>query len=185
MKKLLFVIFILSIALSLTAVDTVDKTKTKNSCCGDMKSGKNFKMMNMHKNMQGMHGMHMKMHRKAFSSYISVQSALATDDLKGAKSAFGELSKNSEGDIKKLSDNALKSGDLKGMRTQFKELSKLMATSSHKGYGTAYCPMAKAWWVQKDGKIKNPYFGKKMLDCGSFKEFKKEKKDDVHQHHKM
>lgn len=26
--------------------------------------------------------------------------------------------------------------------------------------------MAKASWVQKRGKVRNPYYGPKMLDCG-------------------
>ena len=44
------------------------------------------------------------------------------------------------------------------------------------GYGTAYCPMAKSWWIQKDGTINNPYFGKQMLTCGSFKDYAEELK---------
>ena len=30
-----------------------------------------------------------------------------------------------------------------------------------------FCPMANASWVQKNGKIGNPYFGSKMLKCGT------------------
>ena len=32
----------------------------------------------------------------------------------------------------------------------------------------AYCPMADANWLQKEDAIINPYFGKKMLNCGEF-----------------
>ncbi len=33
-----------------------------------------------------------------------------------------------------------------------------------------YCPMAKASWITNAAEIKNPYFGKKMIDCGSVKD---------------
>jgi hypothetical protein len=32
-----------------------------------------------------------------------------------------------------------------------------------------YCPMKKASWLSESKDIKNPYYGKKMLDCGSVK----------------
>ena len=33
-----------------------------------------------------------------------------------------------------------------------------------------YCPMEKKSWLSESAKIKNPYLGNKMLDCGSTKE---------------
>ncbi|MFN8284148.1 MAG: DUF3347 domain-containing protein [Chitinophagales bacterium] len=33
-----------------------------------------------------------------------------------------------------------------------------------------YCPMKDAYWLSKDSAIKNPYYGKSMLTCGSIKE---------------
>ena len=33
----------------------------------------------------------------------------------------------------------------------------------------AVCPMVNKPWLQKDAAIRNPYFGKEMLTCGSFK----------------
>lgn len=36
-------------------------------------------------------------------------------------------------------------------------------------YHEAYCPMAKASWLQKGTKLENPYMGKEMLRCGQFK----------------
>lgn len=33
-----------------------------------------------------------------------------------------------------------------------------------------YCPMKKAYWLSSEKEIKNPYYGKKMLTCGSVKE---------------
>jgi membrane fusion protein, copper/silver efflux system len=41
----------------------------------------------------------------------------------------------------------------------------------HLGIKVFQCPMApvlkKGRWVQKDGPLKNPFFGKAMLTCGS------------------
>lgn len=33
-----------------------------------------------------------------------------------------------------------------------------------------YCPMKDAYWLSKESPIKNPYYGKSMLTCGSIKE---------------
>jgi hypothetical protein len=33
----------------------------------------------------------------------------------------------------------------------------------------AYCPMAKASWLQTEKDVKNPCMGKAMLDCGELK----------------
>jgi Cu(I)/Ag(I) efflux system membrane fusion protein len=37
-----------------------------------------------------------------------------------------------------------------------------------------YCPMAfndkGAYWLSNEAEIKNPYFGKKMLECGEVKD---------------
>lgn len=34
----------------------------------------------------------------------------------------------------------------------------------------AYCPMKKAYWLSNEKAIKNPYYGRAMLTCGSIKE---------------
>ena len=117
------------------------------------------------------------LHDKTFSNYILVQKALAADDLSTAKQAFRSLAENSKGLIKEVADMGAESNNLKEMRNHFKQLSSEIAKAKQpKGYGTAYCPMAKSWWVQKEGKITNPYYGKQMLTCGSFKEFNSEGK---------
>jgi hypothetical protein len=30
----------------------------------------------------------------------------------------------------------------------------------------AYCPMVQKYWLQKGEKIRNPFYGKQMSDCG-------------------
>jgi uncharacterized protein DUF3347 len=42
-------------------------------------------------------------------------------------------------------------------------------TSPGADVATVYCPMVKKSWLQKNGEIKNPYFGKAMPDCGEKK----------------
>jgi hypothetical protein len=36
------------------------------------------------------------------------------------------------------------------------------------GVRNAYCPMLRKSWLQRDGAINNPYYGRKMLECGGF-----------------
>lgn len=33
-----------------------------------------------------------------------------------------------------------------------------------------YCPMKKSYWLSSEKEIKNPYYGEKMLTCGSVKD---------------
>ena len=64
--------------------------------------------------------------------------------------------------------------DITTQRTQFKTLSANMitlvkATKPAKSY-VQYCPMMKASWLSDSKDVKNPYYGSKMLTCGSVKE---------------
>ena len=55
-------------------------------------------------------------------------------------------------------------------REAMKELSKPMAMwasmSKPAGIDVVFCSMAKGSWLQRDDKIRNPYYGAKMLKCG-------------------
>jgi hypothetical protein len=61
-------------------------------------------------------------------------------------------------------------------REHFANLSKNMSivVSGSKANTTAvyeqYCPMKKASWLSESTEIKNPYYGKSMLTCGTVKE---------------
>jgi len=118
-----------------------------------------------------------------FDTYITVQGALAQDSLKGVSSAATAMAKAIQGDSKKaLSPKVVQqtqalanAKDLATARDAFKSLSdsliqylkdqKVPAGS----YYVAYCPMAKASWLQTDKTIMNPYMGKGMLHCGQIK----------------
>ena len=69
--------------------------------------------------------------------------------------------------------------DVEVQRNQFDFLSQAMIKSirafgtNDKTYYVQYCPMAKdnqgADWISTEAQIKNPYFGDKMMKCGSVK----------------
>ena len=126
-----------------------------------------------------------------FEQYLQMQSLLASDDMQGIRESatrIGNLAKKLDassvsgehaGHYKNVPSNLAKHAsaienftDLKAVRKNFKELSKPMAMwagmSKPKGVDVVYCPMAKASWLQKKGKIRNPYYGQTMLSCGEF-----------------
>src|SRR6266403_4407306 len=95
--------------------------------------------------------------------YEKVRGALAADDLGAGKTAAADL--GDEG------VQLAKSSSLKDARAAFEKLSdkaKQLA-AGQSGYYVAYCPMLKKDWVQTTEKIANPYYGKKMADCGEIK----------------
>jgi hypothetical protein len=55
------------------------------------------------------------------------------------------------------------------LSTNFFELAKLFDLSPSPVY-QFYCPMKKAIWLSSESSVKNPYYGKQMLTCGSLQE---------------
>lgn len=121
----------------------------------------------------------------AYAHYAHLKDALVTSSQVDAKTAAGELQKALTliSDGKKASDGAAKvasASSLDDQRKAFSTLSNEMATLLKGGKLAAgelyveYCPMANnnegAYWVANEKAIKNPYFGDKMLKCGSVKE---------------
>jgi Cu(I)/Ag(I) efflux system membrane fusion protein len=78
-------------------------------------------------------------------------------------------------DVAKQADALAAAKDINKARDAFKPLSASLAkyladNKAGKGvYHEAWCPMARASWLQTEKDIKNPYYGKSMLYCGSFK----------------
>lgn len=129
----------------------------------------------------------------ALTAYYGVKDALvATDAVKAKTSATALVSalaglnetKLSAADKKALATaktNAAaiaKATDVDVQRDQFEGLSASMialakATKPAKTY-VQFCPMAAdgkgAFWLSGQKEIKNPYYGSKMLKCGSVKE---------------
>lgn len=105
-----------------------------------------------------------------FANYIAAQEGLAGDDYGKARAALQALAKGNEGELKKLAQTAANAKDIKAMRLAFKPLSEAVSKLEiPKGLVVATCPMVDASWVQKDGDIRNPYYGSGMLTCGTIK----------------
>src|SRR5438105_14160538 len=100
---------------------------------------------------------------KFLTSYEKIHTALAADDLAGAKDAATELG-DSGTDI-------AKANSLKDARAGFEKLSARAKTivAGQSGYHVAHCPMLNEDWVQTSTTISNPYGGKEMVSCGEIK----------------
>ena len=108
--------------------------------------------------------------QQVYKHYILAQEALAADNFEQAKKAIKDLTENSNGELKKLSETASTAQDIKSIREAFKPLSGFLSELDvPEGLARAYCPMVKSFWLQKKGEIANPYYGKSMLKCGVFK----------------
>jgi hypothetical protein len=105
-----------------------------------------------------------------YANYLRVQEALASDDF---KTGLSEHKKLCDSDLKKVSGYKDCGKDFKNideLRESFKKVSEIYIKQGDKkdmkGLILASCPMASAQWIQKEGGIKNPYYGKSMLLCG-------------------
>jgi len=121
----------------------------------------------------------------AYTHYLKVKDALVASNADDAKKATAELQKALK-DVKGSTDALAATAKLAGasgldeQRTLFSIVSNEMATLVKGGQLSAgalfleYCPMANsnegAYWLSNEKAIKNPYFGDKMLKCGSVKE---------------
>jgi hypothetical protein len=120
-----------------------------------------------------------------YALYLKVKDALVASNADDAKKAAVELQKALK-DVKGSTDalaattKLTTASSLDEQRQQFSAVSNEMATLVKGGQLSAgalyleYCPMANgnegAYWLSNEKQIKNPYFGDKMLKCGSVKE---------------
>jgi hypothetical protein len=121
--------------------------------------------------------------KSVLDNYLAIQKELTRDSIKGidehanaiAKAVNGDDMKMLPSDVATQAQALAKAKDLKAAREAFKPLSASLVkylADSKAGKGTyheAYCPMAKASWVQTEKEVRNPYYGKSMLDCGELK----------------
>jgi len=127
--------------------------------------------------------------------YFSIKNALVADDANAAKTNAESFGKQLEA-ISKITFNASQekawqeqsnklsaasntlanTSDINKQREQLNELSKALFAvlkafkTNEDAVYYQYCPMKKAYWLSAEKEIKNPYYGKKMLTCGSVKE---------------
>lgn len=121
----------------------------------------------------------------AYTNYLKVKDALVASNAEEAKKAAVEFQKSLK-DVKgadavlAATTKFANTGDLKEQRVLFSTVSNEMTTLVKGGQLSAgalyleYCPMANgnegAYWLSNEKQIKNPYFGDRMLKCGSVKE---------------
>ena len=106
------------------------------------------------------------------AEYVEVQEALAADDFASAKTQLEEFARLADGATQTLAEAALQADDIEALRARFKPLSESLAELNlPQGFAHAYCPMYDAGngapWVQRDGPVRNPYYGAVMLTCGN------------------
>jgi hypothetical protein len=119
--------------------------------------------------------------KNVVSSYLEIQAQLAADKTDGIKGPAAEIVKNAaqvEGgkEIAASAKELERTGDIKTAREAFGKLSTAVIAAVKasgggiEGLKLGYCPMAAASWLQKDGQVRNPYYGSAMLTCGELRD---------------
>ncbi|MEW6201724.1 MAG: hypothetical protein AB1546_07105 [bacterium] len=92
--------------------------------------------------------------------------------IKGSASNFKESAKVINANAKILTTEKI---NIETARSAFAVISDELAWAFYKGhigskkdsYHIFYCPMADHYWLQKGTQVRNPFWGKRMLNCGS------------------
>lgn len=124
---------------------------------------------------------------KLVGLYVPMQEALAGDSVATVKEQAAKVATEAEAILMTKGEKpsleaiegleavvaaakATNAAEIKALREQFKALSRAVAQLVERqavaGHGIYFCPMADAYWIQKSGAVKNPYYGAKMLGCG-------------------
>ena len=123
-----------------------------------------------------------EMSRAVIDPYLKIQTALADDSMDGVRAGAGDIATAAAAlgaPATKIDTAAVQlasATELEDARTKFGVLSEAIdtyMTGLHlvppKGVKVAFCPMVLKPWLQADAAIANPYYGKDMLTCGSFR----------------
>ena len=101
--------------------------------------------------------------------YVMAQEALAADNYTDAKAALESLMTLADPVTQPLVRLAANADEIETMRARFKPLSEYVAgLDLPQGFARAYCPMYDGGsnWIQRDGPLRNPFYGSEMLTCG-------------------
>ena len=114
--------------------------------------------------------------------YLKIQQALADDSMDGVKANAGQVASAAAAlgaPAMKINTAAVQlasATEIGDARTKFATLSEAVEAymtglqlKTPEGVRVAVCPMVQKPWLQKGEAIENPYYGKEMLTCGSFK----------------
>ena len=117
------------------------------------------------------------------ASYMEINGRLFRDSVDGVKQAAAVIEQQAStlgaggSALAKAAKGMRDAADLKAARDAFGPLSDaVIAAGNAEGWKDvpdvrqAYCPMAGRSWLQKDGAIRNPYYGSAMPTCGEFKQ---------------
>jgi len=123
-----------------------------------------------------------EMSRAVVDPYLKIQAALSNDTIDGVRQNAGDLATAAAAlgaPAMKIDTAAVQLAsavEIEDAREKFGALSeaidKYMTGNKLKapeGVKVAFCPMVQKPWMQTAGTIDNPYFGKEMLTCGSFR----------------
>ncbi|MDR7130636.1 hypothetical protein J2X69_002993 [Algoriphagus sp. 4150] len=117
-------------------------------------------------------------------NYLVLKDALIASDNEKSGNAASVMAKSiaeagdfpNKKELSKLADEVNKSKDLEKRRAAFAPFSEAMYTYAKNQDSIPqvlyyqYCPMKKSYWLSAEAGVKNPYYGSKMLTCGSVKE---------------
>ena len=116
-----------------------------------------------------------EMPRSIVDPYLKIQEALADDSLDGVKANAGNIATAAPSlgaPAMKIDTSALQLASA----TELGALSEAIDTymtglklKAPEGVRVAFCPMAEKPWLQQGPTISNPYYGKSMSTCGSFR----------------
>jgi hypothetical protein len=118
------------------------------------------------------------------ASYLEIHAQLSADKTDGVKSSAAAIAKQAQAmgekgaAIGKAAAAVGAASDLKTAREAFGPLSEAVVAAARAegpdalkelSVKVAFCPMVNRSWVQKEDKLRNPYYGSTMLECGEFK----------------
>lgn len=117
----------------------------------------------------------------AAAKLVMAADSLKTDEIQGdSTGGIKATAKDLAGTMSGWARGLMGERDIESKRKEFESMSdalwSLMRTVRYSGAKIyyQYCPMAfdnkGAYWVSKDREIRNPYFGDKMLECGSLED---------------
>jgi membrane fusion protein, copper/silver efflux system len=123
-----------------------------------------------------------EMSRAIVDPYLRIQAALADDSMDGVKANAGNIATAATAlgaPAMKIDTTALQlasAAEIDDAREKFGALSEAIDTymtglhlKAPEGVKVAFCPMVQKPWLQADATINNPYYGKSMQTCGSFR----------------
>jgi hypothetical protein len=123
-----------------------------------------------------------EMSRAVLDPYLMIQAALADDSMDGVKANAGNVATAATmlgAPAMKIDTTAIQLAatvEIGDARDKFGALSEAidaymtgLKLKAPEGLKVAVCPMVQKPWLQAEADIRNPYFGKEMLTCGSFR----------------